>query len=67
MRVSFQADADLNHIIIKAALRYEPAIDFKTAHVAGLTGLSDHEVLALAASTGRVLITHDRKTLCHFI
>jgi hypothetical protein len=31
MKVRFQADADLNEILIKAALRREPAIDFQTA------------------------------------
>jgi hypothetical protein len=63
MRVSFQADADLNHIILQATLRHEPRIDFHSAHSAGLTGLSDPEVLAVAASAGRVLVTHDRKTM----
>jgi hypothetical protein len=41
MSVRFQADADLNHIIVKATLRREPRIDFQTAHAAGLLGLRD--------------------------
>ena len=49
MSVCFQADADLNHIIVKATLRREPSIDFQTAHAAGLVGVPDPEVLALAA------------------
>ena len=44
MSVRFQADADLNHIIVKAMLRREPSIDFQTAHTAGLVGLRDPEV-----------------------
>jgi hypothetical protein len=63
MSVRFQADADLNHIIVKATLRREPGIDFQTAHVANLAGVGDQEVLALAAQAGRVLATHDRKTM----
>jgi hypothetical protein len=63
MRVRFQADADLNHIIVKATLRREPSIDFQTAHAARLAGVRDQEVLALAAQAGRVLVTHDRKTM----
>jgi len=63
MSVRFQADADLNHVIVKATLRREPSIDFQTAHAAGLVGLRDPEVLALAAHEGRVLVTHDRKTM----
>ncbi len=63
MTVRFQADANLNQIIVKAVLRREPSIDFQTAHAARLSGLSDQEVLALAAEEGRVLVTHDRKTM----
>ncbi len=63
MKIRFQADVDLNQIIVKATLRYEPNIDFKTAQAANLDGLSDTEVLAIAASEGRVLVTHDLKTM----
>jgi len=63
MRVRFQADADFNRIIIKAALRREPRIDFQTAEAASLLGLHDLEVLAIAAKAGRVLLSHDRKTM----
>ena len=63
MKVRFQADADLNQILLKATLRREPSIDFQTAHVAGLVALKDKEVLARAADEGRVLVTHDRKTM----
>lgn len=41
MKVRFQADADLNHVIVKATLRREPGVDFQTAQVANLVGLSD--------------------------
>lgn len=63
MRVRFQADADLNQIILLATVRHEPTIDFQTALAAGLGGLSDEEVLAMAAREERVLVTHDRKTM----
>jgi len=63
MSVRFQADADLNHIIVKATLRRESSIDFQTAHGAGMVGVPDQEVLALATQAGRVLVTHDRKTM----
>jgi hypothetical protein len=49
MKVRFQADADLNEILVKAVLRREPGIDFQTSKNAGLAGLSDEEVLTLAA------------------
>ena len=67
MSVRFQADVDLNHIIVQATLRREPSMDFQTAQGAGLAGVPDPEVLALAAHAGRVLVTHDRKTMpTHF-
>lgn len=63
MRIRFQADADLNQVIVQAMIRQVPNIDFQTATRAGLAGLDDPEVLALAASEGRVLVSHDRKTM----
>jgi hypothetical protein len=61
--VRFQADADLNQIIVAALVRKNPLIDFRTAAVSSLTGLSDAEVLALAATEKRILVTHDAKTM----
>jgi predicted nuclease of predicted toxin-antitoxin system len=63
MILRFQADADLNQIIINAALRREPGIDFKTAYAADLMGLTDQQVLEVAAREGRILVTHDRKSM----
>lgn len=63
MKVRFQADADLNQIILLATIRWEPAIDFQTAMAAGLSGVDDSKVLARAATDGRILVTHDRKTM----
>lgn len=63
MRVRYQADADLNLTIVLATVRREPAIDFQTADAAGLAGVPDPKVLAIAAAEGRVLVTHDHKTM----
>ena len=63
MKVRFQADADLNEVLVKATLRREPAIDFETAQAALLAGMNDRDVLALAAGSGRLLVTHDRRTM----
>lgn len=38
-------------------------MDFATAHEVGLAGLSDQAVLALAASSSRVLVSHDVTTM----
>ena len=63
MPIRFQADADLNQIIVSAVVRRVPAIDFRTATTAGLAGLKDREVLAATADDGRVLVTHDQATM----
>jgi uncharacterized protein (DUF433 family) len=42
--------ADLNKAILAGPLRREPAIDFLSAQAAGLRGIADIEVLALAAT-----------------
>ena len=63
MPIRFQADADLNQIIVSAVVRRVPAIDFRTATSAGLAGLKDQDVLAVAARDGRVLVTHDQATM----
>ncbi len=49
MPIRFQADADVNQIIVSAVARRYPEIDVRTATVAGLAGLRDAEVLAIAA------------------
>jgi predicted nuclease of predicted toxin-antitoxin system len=63
VRIRFQADADLNQTIVLATVRREPGIDFQSAVQADLEGLKDPEVLALAANSGRLLVTHDIKTM----
>jgi hypothetical protein len=63
MKIRFQADADLNQIIVKAALRRVPNLEFQTAQEGDLIGLSDPQVLLRTAELNRVLVTHDRKTM----
>ena len=59
----FQADNDLNQNIVRAVRRRNLQIDFKPAHEANLHELSDEEVMAQAAGEGRVLVSHDRRTM----
>ncbi|MEA5421054.1 DUF5615 family PIN-like protein [Spirulina sp. CCNP1310] len=63
MTVLYQADADLNQAIVTGVLRREPTIDFQSAFVAELEGVKDSEVLAIAAQQGRILVSHDRRTM----
>lgn len=63
MKIRFQADADLNEDIVSGVRRREPGVDFQTASEASLKGLHDTIVLELAARAGRILVSHDRKTM----
>ncbi len=63
MTPRFQADADLNHRIVLGLRRREPAVDFLDARSGGLIGADDATVLRIAAKSGRILISHDRKTI----
>jgi hypothetical protein len=67
LSIRFQADNDLRFAIVKAVRRREPAIDFASAHEAGLEGVGDPELLERAARDERVLVSHDRRTMIkHF-
>ena len=63
MRPKFQADADLHSEIVAGVLRREPAVDFQSAQEAFEEGLGDEDVLEVAASEGRILISHDVSTM----
>jgi hypothetical protein len=68
MTIRFLADADFNNKIVAGVRRREPGIDFLDAGRGAVHGLSDPEVLAIAAATGRVLVSHDRSTMLpHFL
>jgi len=61
--VRFLADASLHYAIVTGCARREPAIDFLSAQSAKLDGMSDPDVLGIAASQGRILVTHDFRTM----
>jgi hypothetical protein len=65
LKVRFQADADLDEDIVTGLRRREPIVDFQTATEAGLRGLNDRQVLEQVAEEGRVLVSHDRRTMPH--
>jgi hypothetical protein len=68
MKVRFLADYDFNAEIIDGFLRRESTIDIKTGYDAGLQGVPDPDVLNKAADEGRVLVTHDHRTMPrHFV
>ena len=67
MKITFQADADLNPDIGRGLRRREPAIDFQSAVGVIPDGTPDPRVLHIAADSGRVLVTGDLRTMqVHF-
>jgi hypothetical protein len=67
MKPRFLADANFNRHILKVARRREPSIDFQNADEARLKGLNDPEVLLRSSEEGRILLTHDIRTMpTHF-
>ena len=63
MKITFQADANLDPDIGRGLRRREPSIDFQ-GHVGIIPdGMPDPEVLQLAADAGRVLVTADVRTM----
>jgi hypothetical protein len=49
--------------IVIGLRRREPSLDFVDAHDGGVIGIPDPEVLEVAAESGRVLVSHDRRTM----
>ena len=56
-------DQDLDHDILRGLLRRVPGLDAITAYDVGKEHGTDSELLAWAAEAGRVLVTHDRRTM----
>jgi hypothetical protein len=63
MRPQFLADADFNHKIAVGLRRRERSVDFLSAHDGGVVGLPDPDVISIAAESGRILVSHDRRTM----
>ena len=67
MKARLLADADFHPGIINGFLARRHAVDFEFARGVIPDGMSDLEVLAVAAYRGRVVVSHDRSTMpLHF-
>lgn len=56
-------DQDFDHDILRGLLRRIPRLDAVTAVEIGMRNATDPQLLTWAAQEGRILITHDRKTM----
>lgn len=60
------ADENFNGRIIRGLFQRDPGIDLMRAQDVGLGGAEDPIVLAWAAREGRVVLTHDARTMIRF-
>jgi len=60
------ADENINHDLLRGALRRQPKLDVVLVHAVGLSQADDPEIIAWAAREGRVLLTHDVSTMTRF-
>jgi hypothetical protein len=56
-------DQDLDHDILRALIRGVTRLDAVTAFEIGMAEASDPQLLIWAAQEGRVIVTHDRRTM----
>ena len=56
-------DQDLDHDILRGLMRRIPRLDAVTAFEVGMGEATDPQLLKWAAREGRVVVTHDRKTM----
>lgn len=61
--LSLAADENLISDIVRGLLRRNPKIDIVRVQDVGLLGADDPRVLDWAAAEGRILVTHDRRTV----
>lgn len=59
----FLADEDFNRVIVRGVLRTNPKVDIVRVQEVGLRTQKDPAMLDWAAQEGRVLLTHDERTM----
>jgi hypothetical protein len=61
--MKFLTDEDFDNRILRGLIRYQPSLDIIRVQDVGLSGADDPSILAWAAQEGRMLLTHDFKTM----
>jgi hypothetical protein len=65
LKVRFLADANFNQKIVAGLLLREPQIDFELPQTVIPDKMVDRHVLELGAARGRIIVTHDVRTMPH--
>jgi hypothetical protein len=60
------ADENFNNDIVRGVRRRNPTVDIVRVQDEGISGADDPTVLAWAAQTGRVVLTHDVSTMTRY-
>lgn len=63
MKIKFLADEDLRRAIVLGVRRREPSVSFLHAFEVSAAGKDDAAVLQIAAKEGRILVSHDLRTM----
>jgi hypothetical protein len=61
--MKFLADENFDNRIVRGLLRRQPDLDIVRVQDLEIAGADDLTVLAWAAETGRILLTHDQRTI----
>ena len=61
--LKYAIDEDFNHDIVRGLERKAPSLDILTIQDVGILEAHDRDVLAWAAQEGRILLTHDMRTM----
>jgi hypothetical protein len=65
LKLTFQADADLDPDIVRGLLRQEPAIDFRSKAGVIVDGTPDSEVLRIAARLSSASLPETSRRGCY--
>lgn len=60
------SDENFHGPVVRALLARVPGLDLARVQDVGLMGVADPDVLAWAAQEGRILLSHDKKTIPRF-
>jgi predicted nuclease of predicted toxin-antitoxin system len=61
--MKFLADENFDNRIVRGLLRRQPDLDIICVQDLEIAGADDPTVLAWAAQAGRILLTHDERTI----
>lgn len=64
--MKFLADENFDNRIVRGLLRRQPDLDIIRVQDLEIAGADDPTVLAWAAQAGRILLTHDEKTIPNY-